>query len=74
LQLCKFLDPKKRQIWLKVWFDKLENAEMKNGEFFEVSEEVENDEMGQLVQEIYFSRRSCSVTSTTMSDCSFSSF
>ena len=35
-------EPKNRQAWLKVWFDKLEQAELENYEVFEVTEE--NDE------------------------------
>ena len=38
-----FPDPKKRQIWLKIWFDKLEAAELINSSFFEVMEEDEDD-------------------------------
>ena len=34
-------DPKKRQLWLKVWFDKLEKAESTNANDFELSEEDE---------------------------------
>ena len=38
-------EPKKRQLWLKVWFSKLEIAESENGDFFEVTEEeVEEEE------------------------------
>ena len=36
-----FSDPKKRQLWLKVWFDKLEKAESTNANDFELSEEDE---------------------------------
>ena len=40
---CFFIaEPKHRQAWLKVWFDKLEQAELENYEVFEVTEE--NDE------------------------------
>ena len=34
-----FLEPKKRQMWLKVWFSKLEEAENLNCGIFEVEEE-----------------------------------
>ena len=34
-------EPKKRQLWLKVWFNKLEKAESENGDFFELLEEDE---------------------------------
>ena len=37
-------DPKKRQIWLKIWFDKLEAAELTNSHYFEVTEEDELDD------------------------------
>lgn len=36
-------EPKKRQLWLKVWFNKLEKAESENGDFFELLEEDELD-------------------------------
>ena len=42
------LDPKKRQLWLKVWFSKVEKAESENYEFFEVTEEDEVDINGVL--------------------------
>ena len=34
-------EPKKRQLWLKVWFNKLEKAESENSDFFELLEEDE---------------------------------
>jgi len=34
-----YKEPKKRQVWLKVWFSKLEEAESLNSGFFEVEEE-----------------------------------
>ena len=37
------LEPKKRQLWLKVWFNKLEKAESENSNFFELLEEEEPD-------------------------------
>ena len=41
---CIISEPKKRQLWLKVWFSKLEIAESENGDFFEVTEEEEEEE------------------------------
>ena len=48
------LEPKHRQAWLKVWFDKLEQAELENYEVFEVTEE--NDEEIELINEDYVFR------------------
>ncbi len=38
-----YREPKKRQMWLKVWFSTLEKAEAANGDAFEV-DEAEEDE------------------------------
>lgn len=38
-----FSDPKKRQVWLKVWFTQLEAAELENYEAFELAEEEDDD-------------------------------
>ena len=39
-----FSEPKKRQVWLKVWFSQLEAAELENYDAFEVAEEHEEEE------------------------------
>ena len=36
-----YRDPKKRQMWLKIWFSTLEAAEEENSEAFEFKEEEE---------------------------------
>jgi len=38
-----YKEPKKRQVWLKVWFSQLEAAELENYEAFELTEENEHD-------------------------------
>lgn len=38
-----YKEPKNRQAWLKVWFDKLEQAELENYEVFEVTEEDDEE-------------------------------
>ena len=38
-----YRDPKKRQMWLKVWFSTLEAAETENAAAFEVEEEEEEE-------------------------------
>ena len=37
-----YRDPKKRQMWLKIWFSSLEEAEEINQEAFEVDEEEDD--------------------------------
>jgi len=39
-----YMQPKKRQMWLKVWFTELEDAEKVNWEYFEMEEENEEEE------------------------------
>eukprot|EP00093_Oithona_nana_P012496 12496.XXX_828528_829304_1 [CDS] Oithona nana genome sequencing. len=39
-----YKEPKKRQVWLKVWFSQLEAAELENYDAFEVAEEHEEEE------------------------------
>ena len=43
MYLFKIPEPKKRQVWLKVWFSQLEAAELENYEAFELTEENEHD-------------------------------
>jgi len=38
-----YKEPKKRQVWLKVWFSQLEAAELENYEAFELTEENEQE-------------------------------
>ncbi len=38
-----YREPKKRQLWLKIWFSTLEKAEAKNGDAFELDEEEEDE-------------------------------
>merc|ERR1712020_878614 len=38
-----YKDPKKRQVWLKVWFSQLQAAEIENYDAFEVTEEKDDD-------------------------------
>jgi len=42
-----YKDPKKRQVWLKVWFSQLEAAELENYEAFELTEEHDEDVIDQ---------------------------
>ena len=49
-----FSEPKNRQAWLKVWFDKLEQAELENYEVFELTEE--DGEEQDLINEDYVFR------------------
>jgi hypothetical protein len=43
ISLILFTEPKKRQVWLKVWFSQLEAAELENYEAFELTEENEHE-------------------------------
>jgi len=49
-----YKEPKNRQAWLKVWFDKLEQAELENYEVFELTEE--DGEEQDLINEDYVFR------------------
>lgn len=42
-----YKEPKKRQMWLKIWFAKLEAAETENNGAFEFEEEADDDEVDQ---------------------------
>merc|ERR1711963_1062149 len=78
-----YKDPKKRQVWLKVWFSQLEAAELENYEAFELTEEneheidvIDEDMIFRLPthEEIADASRSDRKISSTSSTCSTSSF
>ena len=80
-----FSEPKKRQVWLKVWFSQLEAAELENYDAFELTEENEHDLENVIDEDIVFrlptaeeiadaSRSVDRKISSTSSTCSTSSF
>ena len=80
-----FSEPKKRQVWLKVWFSQLEAAELENYDAFELTEENEHDLENVIDEDIVFrlptaeeiadaSRSADRKISSTSSTCSTSSF
>jgi len=46
-----YKDPRKRQVWLKVWFSALEAAELENYDAFELTEENDNEESDVILDE-----------------------
>jgi len=80
-----YKEPKKRQVWLKVWFSQLEAAELENYDAFELTEENEHDLENVIDEDIVFrlptaeeiadaSRSVDRKISSTSSTCSTSSF
>ena len=80
-----FSEPKKRQVWLKVWFSQLEAAELENYDAFELTEENEHDLENVIDEDIVFrlptaeeiadaSRSVDRKISSTLSTCPSSSF
>ena len=85
ISLILFTEPKKRQVWLKVWFSQLEAAELENYDAFELTEENEHDLENVIDEDIVFrlptaeeiadaSRSVDRKISSTSSTCSTSSF